>query len=225
MSKAGKSLSPKKGAIIAAVVIGVSAAMLIGLTINSTVARNVFPSDVVHPEKSVIVTIPNNAYDPDGNATFSPKEITLVLGVNNTAIWENHSPNSERVIGAYESMPGGFGEIKGLIPPGGSWAFTFTEEGVYDYLSDIHPWLKGTVVVKEADSGIKRETRSQPTVYYGFDNNGSVIPCIVTKGDSTPMIKIYAENTMGPDAVVDFRLSAKNAEVSLEPSSDFKSSS
>src|SRR5207247_3640264 len=63
------------------------------------------------------------------------------------------------------------------------------------------------------------------TVYYGFDNSGSVIPCIDTKSGNPPKIRIYAENTMGPDAVVDFRLSAKNADVSLDPSSGFESSS
>src|SRR5437867_2520142 len=161
MSKVGKSLLPKKRATMVAVGAAILAAIFIGMTINSTVARNVFPSDVVHPEKSVIVIIPSNAWDPDGNAEFAPKGITVVLGFNNTAIWENHSPNPERVIGAYEGMPSGFGEIKGLIPPGGSWAFTFTEAGVYDYLSDIHPWLKGSVIVKAGDSSALRGKQSQ----------------------------------------------------------------
>lgn len=146
--KKEENTSKRKIAIIAAVIAGISMAVIVGVIINSTVPRNSFASDVIHPAQSVTVVIPQNAWDSNGNATFSPKEITVVLGVNNTVVWENHSVNPERVIGADEYMPGGFGKIKGLIEPERSWGFTFTEEGTYNYLSEIHPWLTGTVTVK-----------------------------------------------------------------------------
>lgn len=208
-----------------AVIAAVAVAIVVGTVVNITVPRNVFPSEVVNPSRSGNVIIPENASDPNGNSSFSPREITVVLGVNNTVIWENRSVSPERVIGADEGMPGGFDDVKGQIPSGGSWAFTFTEAGMYDYLSDIHPWLTGRVIVKGMDSGIKTEPELKPTVYYGFDNVGSNIPCIETEGPEAPMIKIYAENTKGPDAEVDFTLSARNANVSLDPSLGFKSAS
>lgn len=58
-------------------------------------------------------------------------------------------------------------------------------------------------------------------VYYGYDSNLGVVPCIAATGEETPSIKIYTENTYGPDAVVDFTLSARNADVSADAASGF----
>jgi plastocyanin len=146
----------RRVAVFSAIAAGSVAAILAGLVINSVVPRASFTEDVLHPPRSVTVSIPQNAWDSSGNASFSPREIAVVLGTNNTVVWLNNSPDPERVIGADERMAGGFGQTEGLIRPGGSWAFTFTEPGVYDYNSDIHPWLKGTVVVKGADSQIEK---------------------------------------------------------------------
>jgi plastocyanin len=138
--------------IIAALVAGVSVAVIAGIIINTTLPRNTFGLDVIHPPQSVTVTIPSGASIPDGNVTFMPKDVTVVLGVNNTVVWINENINPERLIGEDENMPGGFGKIKGLIEPnGGTFAFTFTEEGTYNYQSHIHPWLRGTVTVEKAE--------------------------------------------------------------------------
>lgn len=149
----GKRQAPKRRkAMIAALVAGVSAAILAGVVINTTLPRNTFALDVIHPPQSVAVTIPAGASLPDGDANFKPKDVRVVLGVNNTVVWINENINPERVVGEDENMPGGFGKIRTLIEPeGGTFAFTFTEEGTYNYLSDIHPWLKGSVTVEKAD--------------------------------------------------------------------------
>lgn len=107
MSKGGKSFHPKKDSVTMAVIAAVAVAIVVGTVVNITVPRNVFPSEVVNPSRSGNVIIPENAADPNGNASFSPREITVVLGVNNTIIWENRSVDPERVIGAEEGMLGG----------------------------------------------------------------------------------------------------------------------
>lgn len=151
MSGDNSNKRSKKVPIIAALVTGVVLAVAAGLIINTTVPRNTFATDILRPPQSVSVTIPANASILDANPTFSPKEITVVLGVNNTVVWINNSNSLERVIGEDVNAPGDFGKIPSLIEPGGTWAFTFTEEGTYNYHSIIHPWLKGTVFVKRGD--------------------------------------------------------------------------
>lgn len=146
-----KGQESRRRAIIAALVAGVSVAVFTGIIINTTLPRNTFALDVIHPPQSVTVTIPAGASLADNNVNFTPKDITVVLGVNNTVVWVNENVNPERVIGQDEDMPGGFGKIRTLIEPeGGTFAFTFTEEGTYNYLSAAHPWLQGTVTVKKA---------------------------------------------------------------------------
>lgn len=150
MSDVNNKKRSKKVPIIAAIVTGVSLAIVAGLTINSTVPRNTFAPDILHPPQSVTVVIPANASLSDANPAFSPKEIAVVLGVNNTVVWINQSSSPERVVGEDANAQDDFGKIRSLIEPGGTWAFTFTEEGTYGYLSDIHPWLKGTVIVNKS---------------------------------------------------------------------------
>jgi len=152
--------------IIAALVAGVSVAVLAGIGINSTLPRNTFELDVIHPPQSVTVTIPAGASLPDGNITFTPKEITVFLGVNNTVVWVNENINPERVVGEDENMAGGFGKIRTLIEPeGGTFAFTFTEQGTYNYFSDIHPWLRGTVIVQKMERSLSQLANSLSPIY------------------------------------------------------------
>jgi len=151
MSGDNNNKRSKKIPIIAAIVTGVALAVAAGITINSAVPRNTFALDILHPPQSVTVIIPANASIADTNPTFDPKEITVVLGVNNTVVWINQNNSPERVVGEEVNAPGDFGKIRSLIEPGRTWAFTFTEEGTYNYLSDIHPWLTGTVIVKRGN--------------------------------------------------------------------------
>jgi plastocyanin len=72
---------------------------------------------------------------------YSPQQIHVVLGVNNTVTWSSHSISYDSVTsrtGAFDSGP---------IPPGGSYTFTFESPGTYDYYCVYHPWMTGVVVV------------------------------------------------------------------------------
>jgi plastocyanin len=75
---------------------------------------------------------------------FTPATITVVMGVNNTVVWTNDD-SVPHTVTAYD---GSFNS--GAINPGGSYNFTFTSPGTYEYHCSYHPWMKGTVVVKSA---------------------------------------------------------------------------
>ncbi|HME18404.1 MAG TPA: DUF1404 family protein [Nitrososphaerales archaeon] len=72
---------------------------------------------------------------------YSPQQIRVVLGVNNTVTWASRSISYDSVTsrtGAFDSGP---------IPPGGSFTFTFEAPGAYYYYCVYHPWMTGEVVV------------------------------------------------------------------------------
>lgn len=72
---------------------------------------------------------------------YSPQQIRVVLGVNSTVTWISHSIS-------YDTVTGRAGDINsGSIPPGGTFSFTFTSPGVYEYYCQFHPWMTGTVTV------------------------------------------------------------------------------
>jgi len=76
---------------------------------------------------------------------YSPQQIKVVLGVNSTVTWVSRSV-------AYDTVTdrgGTFGS--GAIPPGGTFAHTFTAPGVYDYYCLYHPWMTGTVTVLSSE--------------------------------------------------------------------------
>ncbi len=72
---------------------------------------------------------------------YSPTTLKVVLGVNATVTWVSRSISYDTVTdrsGAFDSGP---------ISPGGTFTYTFTSPGNYDYYCIYHPWMTGTVVV------------------------------------------------------------------------------
>jgi plastocyanin len=72
---------------------------------------------------------------------YSPRTITVVIGVNNTVIWTNNDQTTHTVTdkGVFDS---------GLLNPGQTFTYTFTTPGTYNYYCTIHAWMTGTVIVK-----------------------------------------------------------------------------
>jgi len=76
---------------------------------------------------------------------YSPQSITVKVGVNSTVTWVSRSIAYDTVTardGVFES---------GTIPPGGTYSYTFTQPGVYQYYCIYHPWMTGTVTVVTGD--------------------------------------------------------------------------
>lgn len=91
----------------------------------------------------VQVSIANGASIPP-NVGYTPQNITLVLGVNNTVVWTNNDVSSHTVTandGIFDS---------GIMNPGDTFSYTFAKAGVYEYHCTIHPWMIGFVTVKAA---------------------------------------------------------------------------
>jgi plastocyanin len=74
--------------------------------------------------------------------SFSPLQVTLVIGVNNTVTWVNDD-NAAHTVTAKD---GSFGS--GNMGAGSSFTYTFTAAGTYTYYCAYHAWMVGTVVVK-----------------------------------------------------------------------------
>jgi amicyanin len=73
------------------------------------------------------------------NFDFTPTTLTIPAGA--TVTWTNHDEEPHTVAasdGSFHS-PG--------VGTGGTYSFTFTNAGTYDYVCSIHPFMHGTVVV------------------------------------------------------------------------------
>ncbi len=93
---------------------------------------------------SVKVVIEQGAASNTQSPGYSPAVITVVIGVNNTVVWVNNDNAPHTVTstnGVFDS---------GNMNSGDTFTFTFTTPGTYQYICSYHPWMKGTVIVKQA---------------------------------------------------------------------------
>jgi len=75
---------------------------------------------------------------------YSPQVIHVMIGVNNTVEWDSHSFTYDTVT----SSTGLF--TSGSLSPGGTFSYTFTQPGTYDYYCQYHLWMHGIVVVENS---------------------------------------------------------------------------
>lgn len=90
----------------------------------------------------VNVIIARGSGNQDNPDNYLPKEIKVVLGINNTVQWINQDDTPESVVsdtGLFDS---------GIIVPDGRWIYTFEKTGEYGYHGEPHPWMKGKVIVE-----------------------------------------------------------------------------
>jgi plastocyanin len=114
----------------------------------------VIPQEVLNPPLSVTVTIVEGSSIPSQERNYVPKQVRGMLEIENRIVWVNedttfHSVTSDN--GFEDRINGKFDSIStiGLVEPGGTWEFVFTEAGEYPYHCDPHPWMKGVVTIVE----------------------------------------------------------------------------
>jgi plastocyanin len=73
--------------------------------------------------------------------SFQPNRIEIPAGT--TVTWTNNDPLEHSVTAVDRSFD------SGLIQPGGTWRYTFTRPGTYQFNCVPHPFMKGMVIVTE----------------------------------------------------------------------------
>jgi plastocyanin len=103
-------------------------------------------------QSTVVVSMPAGAGNPSGAPGYAPDTITIVIGVNNTVVWENNDTATNHNVTPKTQPTGGNWPTAGSgnMDPGAVYSFTFTVPGTYDYVCTYHSWMTGTVVVKAA---------------------------------------------------------------------------
>jgi hypothetical protein len=112
---------------------------VIGETPNKTVSEWDFrkqPAYVIIPLGAVI----------EGNQHLIPKEITVVLGKNNTITWSNEDDTAHTFV---SDMGGAQMWSTGIMKPEESSSVTFNKTGTFEYHGQPGPWITGKVIVLE----------------------------------------------------------------------------
>lgn len=96
----------------------------------------IVPAAADQPNATVRVNIDNYAY----------KAPTITVATGTIVVFKNLDDDPHTV-----TSDNGLFDSKGLAQ-GDTWTFRFTKPGTYTYYCKVHPYMKGTVIVKESGS-------------------------------------------------------------------------
>ena len=134
-------------------------ALFVALVLTGGVATLLMPVVSAQGSTSTIntgvanVSIVSGAKNQDNGLFYSPANITVVLGVNNTVVWTNHDSTNHTVVALDNSY-------SAVLTPGQTFTHTFTVPGVYKYHCTIHLWMTGSVTVLAAPSSSSSSSTS-----------------------------------------------------------------
>jgi len=123
-----KVVTPVATVVLLAVLIGFYGSSVVAITLSPSQPQQVSSVDVLILETPV-------------TWAYSPQNVTVVIGVNNTVTWDSHSISYDTVT----ALDGSFDS--GSISPGHLFTYTFTKPGSYAYTCVYHPWMVGNVKV------------------------------------------------------------------------------
>jgi len=160
----------KRGALPFVVII--SAALAVGLLSTfapSPLGLHPLAAPVSAAPATVMISEPNGSGLPSGAPGYSPDSVKVVIGVNNTVEWVNNDQGASHTVNS-SSVPTGavaFGSGNMIKAPsattaGGTYSYTFTVPGTYQYYCTYHSWMKGTVVVLAATTSGATTTATTP---------------------------------------------------------------
>ncbi len=134
-----------------ALIIGMSASVIFytSFYLPESLAKPSVSEHILHPESELIIEIVQGAVI-DGNESYVPNKPVITLSTDNKVIWKNNDETGHTVTPDHrheDSYSGEFGSI-GIIKPGESYEFLFTEAQEVHYHCTPHPWMEGTITVE-----------------------------------------------------------------------------
>ena len=134
-----------------ALIIGMSASVVFytSFYLPESLAKPSVSDHILHPEEDFIIEIVPGAV-VEGNPNYVPNKPVVSLTINNKVIWENNDDTAHTVTPDHrhaDSYSGDFGS-SGVLKPGESYEFLFTEPQDVPYHCTPHPWMEGTISVE-----------------------------------------------------------------------------
>ena len=136
-----------------ALIIGMSATVVFytSFYLPESLAKPSVSEHILHPEKELIIEIVPGAVI-EGNENYVPNKAEALLEINNKVIWENNDDTAHTVTPDHrhaDSYSGDFGS-SGVLKPGDTYEFLFTEPQEVHYHCQPHPWMTGSIIIEKS---------------------------------------------------------------------------
>ena len=134
-----------------ALIVGMSASVVFytSFYLPESLAKPSVSEHILHPEEDFIIEIVPGAVI-EGNESYVPNKAKVLLNINNRVIWQNNDDTAHTVTPDHrhaDSYSGDFGST-GVLKPGDSYEFLFTEPQEVHYHCTPHPWMTASLVVE-----------------------------------------------------------------------------
>ena len=134
-----------------ALIIGMSASVVFytSFYLPESMAKPSVSEHILEPEDDFIIEIVPGAV-VEGNKNYVPNNAVVTLTINNKVIWQNNDDTAHTVTPDHRSEDSYSGEFgsPGVMKPGESYEFLFTEPQDVPYHCTPHPWMEGTISVE-----------------------------------------------------------------------------
>jgi len=140
------------GVIAFVIAIGVSIGYFQFVYLPTINLKPVVAQEILEPLTTTEIKMIEGSANPQQQDNFIPKLVDVELAVNNKVIWINedgigHTVTTDndaidRYTGRFDSL-----DTIGLVQPGQTYEFLFTQEGEFPYHCEPHPWMTGMVKV------------------------------------------------------------------------------
>ena len=141
------------GVGLVALIIGMSVVTIFytSFYLPESLAKPSVAEHILHPEKELVIEIVLGALI-EGNDNYVPNSAKALLTTNNKVIWQNNDDTAHTVTPDHrhsDSYSGDFGS-EGVLKPGDSYEFLFTEAQEVHYHCTPHPWMTGSITVEKS---------------------------------------------------------------------------
>ncbi len=135
---------------VIALIIGMSVSVVFytSFYIPESLAKPSVSEHILNPEQDFIIEIVPGAVI-DGNENYVPNQAKVLLGISNKVIWQNLDDTAHTVTPDHrtsDAYSGDFGSV-GVIKPGESFEFLFTDAQEILYHCEPHPWMTGKISI------------------------------------------------------------------------------
>ena len=148
MSKATSSHAYGIGVIALIIGMSVSVIFYTSFYVPESLAKPSVSEHILNPESDFIIEIVPGAVI-DGNENYVPNNAKVLLGISNKVIWQNLDDTAHTVTPDHrtsDAYSGDFGSV-GVIKPGESFEFLFTDAQEILYHCEPHPWMTGKISI------------------------------------------------------------------------------
>jgi plastocyanin len=134
-----------------ALIIGMSASVVFytSFYLPESLAKPSVSEHILNPEKDFLIDIVKGAVI-EGNENYVPNKPTITLEIDNKVIWTNNDDTAHTVTPDHrqsDAYSGDFGST-GVLKPGDTYEFLFTEPQEVPYHCQPHPWMTGKITVE-----------------------------------------------------------------------------